>query len=112
MTPEGRVKSVVKNFLEERRIYGAGSKKWQSKILGLGWYYMPVMGSPFGVHGVPDFVGCYKGRFFGIEAKAADGGLTPNQILRHDEIRTSKGVVFVVRTLDDLAEVAQWMDEC
>ncbi|OYV83388.1 MAG: hypothetical protein B7X04_04465, partial [Parcubacteria group bacterium 21-54-25] len=29
--------------------------------------------------GVPDFIGCFNGQFFAIEAKAPNGELTPNQ---------------------------------
>jgi hypothetical protein len=52
-TPEGRVKALVKKFLKAE---GA-------------WFFMPVPNG-FGVAGIPDFVGCYKGKFFGIETKA------------------------------------------
>jgi len=53
MTPEGKVKEKIKRLLKH---HGA-------------WYYLPVsMG--MGQHGIPDFICCYHGNMFGIEAKA------------------------------------------
>lgn len=34
-----------------------------------GGWWMKVHGSPFQKAGVPDIIGCYKGRFTGIEVK-------------------------------------------
>ena len=62
MTPEKLVKVAVRRVLDE---YGC-------------WYFMPTM-SGYGRSGIPDFVGCYKGQFFAIEAKAEGGAVTPNQ---------------------------------
>ena len=62
MTPEAKVKAEIKKVLAE---YGC-------------WYFMPSMNG-YGRSGIPDFVGCYNGVFFAIEAKSANGKLTPNQ---------------------------------
>jgi hypothetical protein len=79
-TPEGKVKEAVKKVLIANRIYpfmdvGTGKAKDAE-----GVFYMPVAG-PFSVHGVHDFVGCFKGRFFSIETKAPDAkeDATPHQ---------------------------------
>ena len=53
MTPEAKVKKVV---VKQLRNLGA-------------YYFYPVTGG-YGRSGVPDIVGCYKGKFFGIECKA------------------------------------------
>lgn len=67
MTPEGKVKEVVKRFLEERGC-ATLSKPLHDPV---GYYHMYV---PSG-YGEPslDFTGCYKGRFFAIETKAIGG---------------------------------------
>lgn len=61
-TPEGKIKDQVKAFLKERGAY----------------FFMPV---PTG-YGTPtlDFIGCYKGRFFAVETKAAGKKPTPRQL--------------------------------
>ena len=53
MTPEAKVKRVITNQLKELGAY----------------YFYPATGG-YCRSGVPDIVGCYRGRFFGIECKA------------------------------------------
>ena len=68
---------------------------------------MPVSNG-MGVHGIPDFVCCWKGKFFCIEAKAKGGTTTANQDQRHEEIRAAQGWVLVV---DDANKLEEWMDD-
>ena len=79
MTPEAKVKKVVVNQL---RILGA-------------YYLYPVTGG-YGRSGVPDIVGCYKGKFFGIECKAGRNTPTPLQQINLDDIEKQKGIALVV----------------
>ena len=53
MTPEAKVKKKVAEQLRALKAY----------------YFYPVTGG-YGKSGVPDIVGCYNGKFFGIECKA------------------------------------------
>jgi hypothetical protein len=94
-TPEGKVKAEIKKLLARMGFIQAGSKKanWPGEVYG--WYYMPVSNG-MGVHGIPDFVCCYHGRFLGIEAKKPGGEPTANQLNRHEEIKTAMGEVLVV----------------
>ena len=62
MTPEAKVKADIKKVLAE---YDC-------------WYFMPSMNG-YGRAGIPDFIGCYQGQMFAIEAKAKNGKLTPAQ---------------------------------
>ena len=75
-TPEGKVKADIKKFLMR---VGA-------------WFCMPATGG-FGKSGVPDFLVCWKGRFFGIEAKAPgkSGNTTPAQDQQLKEIEEAGG---------------------
>ena len=79
MTPEAKVKKVVVNQL---RILGA-------------YYFYPVTGG-YGRSGVPDIVGCYRGRFFGIECKAGRNTPTPLQQINLDDIEKQKGIALIV----------------
>lgn len=63
-TPEGQVKDAVDKFLRE--------------LEPNCWYFKP-MNFGYGRKGIPDFVGCYKGRFFSIETKRKGGKQTPWQ---------------------------------
>lgn len=77
MTPEGKVKKEVKEFLD---FIGA-------------WYYCPVpMG--YGRRGIKDFIGCYKGQGFGIEAKPAGEKTKPWQDRETEAMVKGGAVVF------------------
>jgi Holliday junction resolvase len=79
MTPEAKVKRVVTRHLKDLGAY----------------YFYPVTGG-YGGSGVPDIVGCYKGRFFGIECKAGKNTPTPLQKKNLESIAESGGIALVV----------------
>ena len=78
-TPEGKVKKEVRKVLDKLNAY----------------YAMPVTGG-YGRQGVPDFLVCYQGKFFGIETKAGKGTTTALQELNLQKIRDAGGVALVV----------------
>ncbi len=79
MTPEAKVKKVV---VKQLRALGA-------------YYFYPVTGG-YGRSGVPDIVGCYQGKFFGIECKAGKNTPTPLQQINLDDIEKQKGIALIV----------------
>jgi len=89
MTPEALVKKDIKVFL--------------SSIEGL-WFFMPVP-TGFGVRGIPDFIGCWRGRFFGIEAKSSEGKPTAWQEAIGRKITLAGGLWLVVRNVDEIKHV-------
>lgn len=78
-TPEVKVKRKVVATLKELKAY----------------YFYPVTGG-YGGSGVPDIVGCYKGRFFGIECKAGKNKATALQQKNLDQIRDCGGIAMVI----------------
>jgi hypothetical protein len=76
-TPEGRVKDVIKAYL---------------RSLPNCWFFMANTHG-YGVNGVPDIVGCYRGVFFAIEVKAPGKlkGVTPLQQMQINEINQAHG---------------------
>ncbi len=86
-TPEVKVKKKVVAILKELRAY----------------YFYPVTGG-YGGSGVPDIVGCYHGKFFGIECKAGKGKLTALQTKNLDSIGAMGGIALVVNetNIDDV----------
>lgn len=93
-TPEAKVKAAVKKILDEMGIY----------------HFSPVQNG-MGRAGIPDIIGCYNGRFLGIECKAGKGKTTALQDLELEKIRQAKGFAYVVNenNLQDLKELLQWM---
>ena len=79
MTPEAKVKKVVVKQLKELGAY----------------YFYPVTGG-YGGSGVPDIIGCYEGRFFGIECKAGKNKPTPLQEKNLTDISNNGGIAVVV----------------
>lgn len=79
MTPEAKVKKVVAQQLREIKAY----------------YFYPATGG-YGRSGVPDIVGCYKGKFFGIECKAGKNKPTALQEKNLKDITESDGIALVV----------------
>ena len=79
MTPEAKVKKIV---VKQLRNLGA-------------YYFYPVTGG-YGRSGVPDIVGCYQGKFFGIECKAGKNTPTPLQQINLEDIEKQKGIALIV----------------
>ena len=74
MTPEKKVKQTIAKVLKEMGAY----------------YFFPATGG-YGRSGVPDIVGCYEGKFFGIECKA--GNNTTTALVNEDNVATFKEVL-------------------
>lgn len=93
-TPEGVVKDVVRDVLDAHAAYT----------------FMPVqMG--YG-QATLDFIGCYQGRFFAIETKAAmKKQPTTRQRQCIADIHAAGGAVFVIRGVDasDIEPLLQWL---
>ena len=88
-TPEAKVKKVVVR---------------QLKLLG-AYYFYPVTGG-YGMSGVPDIVGCYRGTFFGIECKAGSNKPTALQRKNLTDIELAGGIAIVVneKNMNDVEE--------
>ena len=79
MTPEAKVKKKVVDQLKK-----------------LGAYYFYPMTHGYGKSGVPDIVGCYGSKFFGIECKAKGNKPTPLQQHNLAEITKAGGIALVI----------------
>ena len=90
MTPEKKVKTKVVAILKELGAY----------------YFYPITGG-YGASGVPDIVGCYKGRFFAIECKAGKGKTTALQDKNIAQIIAQGGLAIVVHedNIEDVNEL-------
>jgi Holliday junction resolvase len=79
MTPEKKVKVKV-----------------TAKLKVLGAYNFAPVTSGYGSSGWPDIVGCYKGRFLGIECKAGKNKPTQLQEYVLENIRVAGGIALVI----------------
>ena len=109
MTPESKVKKLVRLLLyefsiQEAKDAGVRPDSWD------GWYFMPGQNG-YGVKGIPDFIGHYKGFFFSIETKAPGKEPQGFQELQMKAIRESGGAVFMVDGEHSLLHVRLWLDK-
>ena len=88
-TPEGKLKAQVKELLTS---------------IPSVWYFMPVP-TGFGVRGIPDFLGCWQGRFFAIETKAPGKKETPWQTRVRLQILAAGGLAIVTDKFEDVLVV-------
>lgn len=75
ITKEGTVKKDIKAILDT-----------------LGVYYFMPSGNGYGRSAIPDFVGCYKGHFIAIEAKADNLQATAIQQRELNRISSHEGL--------------------
>lgn len=92
MTPEGKVKKKVKEYLQS---IGA-------------WYYMPVTNG-MGRVGCPDILVCYKGLFMAFETKAPGKikNVTANQEREINDIISAYGLALVVDDVEQVKEAIE-----
>ena len=95
MTPEGKVKKKVKEYLQS---IGA-------------WYYMPVSNG-MGRVGCPDILVCYKGMFMAFETKAPGkiAHVTANQQREIDAIQRVNGLAHVVDDVEQVKAVIETIE--
>lgn len=100
-TPEVKVKKKVVAILKENRAY----------------YFYPVTGG-YGGSGVPDIIGCFRGKFFGIECKAGTNKPTALQQKNLDSIKAMGGTALVINenNIEEvrfmLQNIDSWMSRC
>lgn len=95
MTPEGRVKTAIKAVIaavqEKEPVY-------------VNW---PV---PVGYgESTLDCIGCHRGRFFAIEAKAPGKKPTPRQVFIAERMQEAGATVFVIDGMKGCMELWAWL---
>ena len=68
-------------------------------------FFWKEHGGQYGTAGIPDIIVCYKGRFYGLEAKIGSNKPTRLQAATLDQIKKAGGVAEVVRSVDDVKQL-------
>ena len=89
---------------EEAKIVAAISAKVLKPLRPNLWFFK-VHGGPFQRAGIPDFVGCYKGRFFAIEVKQPGKVPTPLQVIVMRELKEAGAAVCVATSVAEAQEL-------
>ena len=96
MTPEGRVKAGIDRAI--RLLQEANEPLYVHKPVQNG------MGAP-----TLDYVGCSRGRYFVIEAKAPGGSPTLRQQDTMDKVCNALGVAFVIDSAIGIDMFTDWV---
>ena len=74
-------------------------------------FFWKEHGGQYGTAGIPDIIVCYKGRFYGLEAKVGTNKPTRLQESTIAAIRKAGGAAGVVRSVDDVKKLLQGEEE-
>lgn len=111
-TPEGKVKAAVRKRLEHYGLHPITKAPDQPGNIE-GFFFMPHAG-PGSVHGIHDFVGCWRGTFFSLETKAPNNKQDATEPQRAFQQATTKsgGLSFIgVRDASVVDELAALIKE-
>ena len=92
-TPEGKVKAAIDKVLEQ---YGARIYRFMFVPSGYGQTTV-------------DYLGCFEGKFFAIEAKRPGKKPTARQKLILADIQAAGGRCFVIDDAENTDELAIWL---
>ena len=88
-TPETKFKKAAANLF---------------KSYGRDLWWFKVLGGESQKAGVPDIVGCYKGKFFAPELKVAPNKPSEKQLYEIEKIQSAGGASGVIWDIDQLKE--------
>ena len=94
MTPEGKLKKAIKEYLDS---------------IGAFWSMIP--GGAYAKIGDPDMVVCYRGRYVAIEAKTPTGVQSEWQKTRQRQIEEAGGLYVLARKLDDVKQAMASLED-
>lgn len=83
-------------------------KKALMKLRARGGFWIKIHGSPFQLAGIPDIIGCYRGRFIAFEVKR-EAGMVPTRIQMYQlkKITQAGGFARVIFTAE---QALGWLD--
>lgn len=94
-TPEAKTKHAINEYL--------------NMLSPLCWY-TPFFGAGYTRKGIPDILGCYKGRFFALEVKAPSKFPSPWQIRELAGIDLAGGLAQVVYSVEEVKLIIAKID--
>lgn len=80
------------------------TKSIRQLLNSVGIFAWKEWGGPMSTPGVPDIIGCFKGRLIGIEIKSEKGVVSEYQKEFIENINRAGGLAFVARSIEDVIE--------
>lgn len=72
-----------------------------------GGFVEKTHGNDYTRIGMPDLVGCFRGRYIAIEVKAPGKKATPAQLRVLEEIRAAGGLAYVMDSVDEVRQLIE-----
>lgn len=95
MTPEGKVKKLMTEGLDQLAAY---------------WFFPATHG--YGRSGVPDIIACIDGKFWAFECKAGSNDATGLQLLEINKIQEAGGRALIVRGVEGAEYTLSFIEYC
>jgi penicillin-binding protein-related factor A (putative recombinase) len=99
--------ALVASFIQYLKLIGCVALRINSGmtfIEGKDGRKRVIKGAP---KGTSDIIGCYRGRFFAIEAKVAPNVATPDQLEFLEDVRMAGGLGCVAYSVEDIQKLLQ-----
>ena len=96
---ESEIQKAILGYLTIKRIFHYRQNQGTIKT-DRDTYYKATS-----INGIPDIICIKDGIYIGLEVKTSTGKLNANQIETHKRIQAAGGLVFVVRSLDDVRKI-------
>lgn len=94
---ENSIQAEILDFLR-------GNKKKGIKPFG-GYWLNFHGGDPYMPRGIPDIIGCYRGRFVALEVKRPGEQPRAIQVVALKALKRAGAITAIVHSLDDVKEV-------
>jgi len=78
-----------------------------------GGWWVKIHGGPYQTSGIPDIVGCYRGKFLGLEVKPSGrkSDLSLRQQVTLTRIRDAGGISALISSTQDALDVLDEVDK-
>lgn len=73
----------------------------------VGGFWFKAHGGAYQKRGLPDLIGCVKGRYFALEVKVPGNEATPLQEATMQKIRDAEGVSCVVESVEEALDAVR-----
>jgi Holliday junction resolvase len=75
-----------------------------------GGFWVKIHGSPMQIAGLPDIIGCYRGRFVSFEVKRPGKNPTKLQAFIMKRITAAGGIATVIRSVEEARDQLNQID--
>ena len=87
------------------------TKSIMRKLRSKGGFWIKIHGGPFQVLGIPDIIGCYRGRFCAFEVKRPGRDLTRIQAATIQMIKKAGGLALMITSFEEAEAVLRTVPE-